>query len=58
MLLTTPDTIRTLQRKLYVKRPSNNRPTAFTRSTTSCIGQTYSVMPGGWSRPTREVLIL
>ena len=24
-------------------------------STTNCIGQTSSVMPGGWSGPTREV---
>ena len=54
MSLTTPDRIRTLQRKLYAKA-KKNRPIAFTRSTTRSAGETYSVMLGDLFVPTEVV---
>ena len=53
MLLTSPDTIRTLQRKLYAK--AKQQPAYRIHALyDSCIGQTYSVIPGGVSWPTEE----
>jgi hypothetical protein len=57
MLLLTPDRIRTLQRKLYIKA-KQDRSIVFTHFTTSCIKQIYSIMLGGWLRLIKAVPVL
>ena len=55
MALTTPETIRTLQRKLYAK--AKHEPAyRFYDSTTRSAGRMSSIMPGGSSEPIEAAL--
>ena len=55
MSLTTPDTIRTLQRKLYAKAKQENADVAY--SSIECAGSTNSVELANMSRGTAHALV-
>ena len=55
MLLTTPDTIRTLQRKLYAK--AKHETVFVTHSMFECTSATSSVVPVNIGRANVHVLV-